>query len=106
MNSGRRVFCAPSGSSPADMPARRLQRSHHQSYQPVYVIQLGAAPAPAESMVVDQVSEARPISHPSVPTIAPKLDAPATSSPGPAKGKRPLLPLDDREMRRRVSGFR
>ncbi|KAL5108578.1 hypothetical protein TcWFU_002205 [Taenia crassiceps] len=84
------------------MPVSRQQRSYQQPYQPVYVIPLGAAAAPVEPIIVEQASNTRPTSYPLVPTIAPKLDAPIVSSSEAVKGKRPLLPLDDRELRRRV----
>ncbi|VDK39446.1 unnamed protein product [Taenia asiatica] len=97
-----RVFFAPTGCPPCSASLPRQQRSHQQPYQPVYVIPLGAAAAPVEPIIVEPASITRPTSYPLVPTIAPKLDALVASSSGAVKGRRPLFPLDDREMRRRV----
>ncbi|EUB59796.1 hypothetical protein EGR_05272 [Echinococcus granulosus] len=99
MNLKRRVLFAPTGSPPSTLSIPLQQQIHQQPYQPVYVIPLGAAAAPVEPIIVEQPTNTRQIPHPSVPTIAPKLDAPVVSSSGAVRGKRPL---DDREVRRRV----
>lgn len=105
MSFKHRVLFAPTGCPPCNMSIPRQQRSHQQPYQPVYVIPLSAAAAPVEPIIVEQASNTRPTSYPLVPIIAPKLDAPVASSSATVKGKRPLLPLDDREMRRKVSAL-
>ncbi|KAL5972125.1 hypothetical protein TSMEX_000152 [Taenia solium] len=102
MDFKHRVFSAPTGCPPCNASLPRQQRSHQKPYQPVYVIPLGAATAPVEPIIVEPASNTRPASYPLVPTIAPKLDALVASSSGAVKGRRPLFPLDDREMRRRV----
>lgn len=118
MNPNRRVFPPPPppqllppptsiGFRPSSIPIPhqhvRLPQANSQSqqtYQPVFVIPISTTSAPLDPIVVDLSKNTRPLS---VPAIAPKPDNPIPSTSTVTKGKRSVPPLDDREMRRRVS---
>ncbi|VDK39445.1 unnamed protein product [Taenia asiatica] len=97
-----RTFLPPTG-YPSSIPLvlqqqQQQQWQQQQAYQPVFVIPISTSPPSLEPIIVDLSNNTQP----SVPPIAPKLDAPISSFSGAAKGKRSLSPLDDREMRRKV----
>ncbi|KAL5972124.1 hypothetical protein TSMEX_000151 [Taenia solium] len=95
-----RTFLPPTG-YPSSIPLvlqQQQQCQQQQAYQPVFVIPISTSPSSLEPILVDLSNNTQP----SVPPIAPKLDAPISSFSGAAKGKRSLPLLDDREMRRKV----
>ncbi|EUB59797.1 hypothetical protein EGR_05273 [Echinococcus granulosus] len=94
-----RTFLPLIGFASSTPPVPQEQQSQQQqTYQPIFVIPISAPSAPVEPIIVDLSNNVQS----SVPPIAPKLDTPIPSISGAGIGKRPLLPLDDREMRRKV----
>uniref|UniRef100_A0A5K3ER55 BHLH domain-containing protein n=1 Tax=Mesocestoides corti TaxID=53468 RepID=A0A5K3ER55_MESCO len=90
---------------PGIYPQSTLPTPIRHPYQPLYVIPISAATTPVEPIIVDLSSGTANSSRPAqvaIPNIAPKIENQASNSSEPARGRKPLLPVDDREMKRRV----